>query len=421
MRRLLTMSNLFENLACVYGDREVLDLAEPLGYRLLPTGAMSSRDCLRFTNLAAEAIIRDLDLKKGERVLTIIPNRDGLMLVATALMKAGGVVVPVGSGLPAGEIESRARGCGATLAVVEGSILAERPELRNIPGIERVVVSGPRSGAPDDVSSLDEAMDVSSGFFLPYTLKPGNVVALFHTRMRDGTLKAVMATNEALLGPHLRAAPLLPSRPGDLCMHAMELETMAGFHAAVLGLCMGLRMRFVAETEPQDLVEIIGAERPRVFMATSEAYPAMLAAGAANRDLSSVRLWFAAGEPLPRCVTDEFRSFARPRQGALRTPACFIEAYGAEGNAIALALKPALRCLAGEGSPGFIIPPNRVRIVDREGRPVKHAGEGTLEIRGPAVTPGYWNDVEGTLGAKRDGWLHTGIRAAKGRCLIVLK
>ncbi len=72
-RRLLTMANLFENLAAVYGDREVLDLAEPLGYRLFPSDKLSGGDCLRFTNLAAEAFIRDLDLKKGERVLVLIP------------------------------------------------------------------------------------------------------------------------------------------------------------------------------------------------------------------------------------------------------------------------------------------------------------------------------------------------------------
>jgi long-subunit acyl-CoA synthetase (AMP-forming) len=46
---------------------------------------------------------------------------------------------------------------------------------------------------------------------------------------------------------------------------------------------------------------------------------------------------------------------------------------------------------------------------------------GELIIRGPAVTPGYWNDVEGTLEAKRDGWLHTGIKATKKHFLITLR
>ena len=41
-----------------------------------------------------------------------------------------------------------------------------------------------------------------------------------------------------------------------------------------------------------------------------------------------------------------------------------------------------------------------------------------LVIKGPAVTPGYWNDFERTLAAKREGWLCTGIRV-KRSCMFI--
>ncbi|MEW6555014.1 MAG: AMP-binding protein [Actinomycetota bacterium] len=417
VRRLLTMANLFENLAVMYGDREVLDLAEPLGYRLFPHAVLNSGDCLRFTNLAAEAFIRDLDLKKGERVLILTPNRGEFMLLAAATIKAGGIVVPLDSTLPAGEIRGRAEGCGATLAVVEGRILTERPELiGNTPGVERIMASGPRSGAPDRVPSLDEAMQVSSGFFLPYTLKPSNVVGLFYKELGEGSLKAVMATNQGLLGQQLKVMPMMPPRPGDLCLHAAGLDTTGGFSAAALGLCMGLRMRFVPSPGPAGILTALEAERPAVFMAAAGTYTGLLQAGADKRDLSSVRLWLAAGEPLPRDVPEAFRGLSRGR------PAAFLEAYDAGGRATVLALKPALSFIAWpEGCPGLVLPPNRAGVFDEEGRPVKGGGEGELAIRGPAVTPGYWNDIEGTLAAKRDGWFRTGIKASMSRCLINLR
>jgi acyl-coenzyme A synthetase/AMP-(fatty) acid ligase len=294
--------------------------------------------------------------------------------------------------------------------------------MEDMPGVERFMASGPRSRVPRGVLSLDEAMDGSSDFFLPYTLKPSNVVCLFYTGIEDGSLKAVMATNEGLLGPQLWAAPLLPSRPGDRCVHAAGLGAAGGFSAAVLGLCMGLRMRFSSLPEPGPILDAVEADKPAVYMAASETYPELLQAGAGGRDLSSVRLWRAAGEPLPPLVPEEFRGFSCARPGWPQRSAMFVEAYGAGGRATMLALKPALSSIAWpEGCPGLVLPPNRAGVFDGEGRPVKRGGEGELAIRGPAVTPGYWNDVEGTLAAKRDGWLRTGITATKTRCLITLR
>jgi long-chain acyl-CoA synthetase len=423
MRSLLTMSNLFENLADVYGDREVLNLAEPLGYRLFPAAAMSYRDCLRFTNLAAEAFVRDLDLKKGDRVLLIIPDGSELLLLAVALIKAGGIAVPLDAGLPEEEMRRRAETCGASLAVVDGSVLAERSGLtESMTGIGRVMASGPRSRIPPGTISLDEAMERSSAFFLPYTLKPSNVVGLFHSEMGDGCLKAVMATNEGLVGPQLRAALLIPSRPGDLCLHAMRMGSAAGLCAALLGLCMGMHMRLTHEEEPERIMEMLEEQRSAVFMATSETYLALLQAGASGSDLSSVRLWLSSGDPLPRFVPEGFLGFSGSRQGRLSMPAAFVETYGAGGNATMIVFKPAFPFAAWpEGYPGLAVPPNRMKVVDGSGRRVKRGGEGELYIKGPAVTPGYWNDVEGTLDAKRDGWFRTRIAATKHRFLITLR
>ncbi len=415
-RRLLTMANLFENLNDIYGDREVLDLAEPRRYRLFPPAALTCRDCLQFTKLAAEAFIRGQDLKKGERVILLVPDRGEALLIAAALIKAGGIVVPVDHTLSASEVRVRAASCGATMAVVDGKLLSQRPEVAlSVPGVERVVASGTRYDVPGDVPSLDECMDSSSGFFLPYTLKPSNVVGLFHTRMEDGSLKAVMVTNQGLLGPQLLAAVLLPSRPGGLCLHALDPWSVSGFSSAVLGLCMGLRMRFEASTDPVRILTALEAARPAAFMAESGTYDGLLRAGAGEYELSSVRLWLAAGEPLRREVPEAFRRPSRWRK------AVFVEAYGAGGRATVLALKTDLPFFAWpERWPGLVIPPNRAAVFDGDGRRLRHGGEGELAIRGPAVTPGYWNDVEGTLAVKRNGWLHTGVKASVNRLLIQL-
>lgn len=49
-----------------------------------------------------------------------------------------------------------------------------------------------------------------------------------------------------------------------------------------------------------------------------------------------------------------------------------------------------------------------VRVVDADGNECAPGVAGELLIRGPHVTPGYWNNAEATKKAIIDGWLHTG-------------
>ena len=423
LRRTLTMANLFENLAEVFGDREAMLLDEPPGGRLLPSARINFPACVRFTNLAAEAFIRDLDLKKGERVILYGFEPSELFLVAVAAIKAGGIVVPMRPGLDDSEIGERARGCGAELAVVDGKALEQRPDLSEcMPGVRRISASGPAGELPRDVHSLQEAMTHSSGFFIPYTLKPSNVVGLFHEVIEDGSLKAVMMTSEGLLGPQRKAALLFPHRCGDIAVCAFAPGSACGFFSSALALVMGLRLCLVSDSIPEPILEACVKHEPTVFMGTSGAYSGLLQAGAAEDDLHSVRLWFAAGADMPKKVADTFRGLGSLRLGALRFPALFVQSFDAGGRATMLALKPSLP-FAGlpEGVTGPALPPNRMRVVDDTGHRVLRGEEGEMAIKGPAVTPGYWNDIEGTLAVKRDGWLHTGIRAQRNRFSITLR
>lgn len=60
------------------------------------------------------------------------------------------------------------------------------------------------------------------------------------------------------------------------------------------------------------------------------------------------------------------------------------------------------------GAVGFPLFHVDVRIVREDGDECGHDEVGELVIRGPHVTPGYWNNPEATAAAIRGGWLHTG-------------
>lgn len=61
--------------------------------------------------------------------------------------------------------------------------------------------------------------------------------------------------------------------------------------------------------------------------------------------------------------------------------------------------------LASCGRP---VPWITTQLQDTDGRPVEAGQPGELCVRGPLVTPGYWNKPEETAVALEGGWLHTG-------------
>ena len=61
------------------------------------------------------------------------------------------------------------------------------------------------------------------------------------------------------------------------------------------------------------------------------------------------------------------------------------------------------------GSAGHALMHIDVRIGDEEGNELPRGEVGEIQVRGPGVTPGYWNDADATAAAfTGDGWFRTG-------------
>jgi fatty-acyl-CoA synthase len=49
-----------------------------------------------------------------------------------------------------------------------------------------------------------------------------------------------------------------------------------------------------------------------------------------------------------------------------------------------------------------------VAVLTDDGSAAEPGQQGEIVVRGPGVTPGYWDDPQTTAAAIRDGWLHSG-------------
>jgi fatty-acyl-CoA synthase len=117
-----------------------------------------------------------------------------------------------------------------------------------------------------------------------------------------------------------------------------------------------------------------------------------------STDFSRLKLVISGGAPCPLPVMQKFWDKGVD----------FKMGYGlteASGNNFWLPQKDVRRKIGSVGFPIFHID---MKIVREDGGTCAADEAGELLIRGPHVTPGYWNRPEETAAILKDGWLHTG-------------
>lgn len=121
--------------------------------------------------------------------------------------------------------------------------------------------------------------------------------------------------------------------------------------------------------------------------------------GVEKRDLGSLRVCSCGGAHAPVYLFKRFREV---------TGATLVEGYGLSETASQVTLNP--RDRPRPGSVGIPVIDTAVKIVHPEdgNREVVPGETGELLVKGPQVSPGYWNNPEETARAFRDGWLATG-------------
>ena len=121
----------------------------------------------------------------------------------------------------------------------------------------------------------------------------------------------------------------------------------------------------------------------------------------------------------PDFATTDFSRLACSGVGGAPTPVPLLETYKARGRALqqgygmtetspTVFVQDAVMALSKPGSAGKLALNAEARIVDENGEDVPRGEIGELWVKGPNITPGYWNRPEANIDSFTDGWLHTG-------------
>ena len=378
-------------------------VAVAFGARRITYASLNSRACRLANGLAA------LGIGRGDRVATLVHNCNGFVEALFATAKLGAVFVPINFRLVAREVGALLDACEPkVLFAGQGfaDLLTELEDRRSFPAhqvwLDDQFPAEPEAHSADPYELWLAAQPEDEP---EAAVMPDAVQMLLHSSGTTGLPKGIIYTHATTLASSM--AKII-----DFELKATDVVVVFGplFHAGpLLDLALPLLLRggrlalgASRQFDPAKLLATIAAEHGTMV----QIYPTMLrrllgeVEDVSAYDLSSLRLIITGGEaaPLPviRGVHERFPTVA------------FVNNYGStEGGPITtlLASEDSLRKIGSVGKEAFGM---QVRIADANDLPLPPAQIGEMLVRGPFVSPGYWNRPELTAESSRNGWWHTG-------------
>jgi long-chain acyl-CoA synthetase len=418
-----TLPELFDVAVARYADKPALAyFGATLTYRDL------DRLAAQFANR-----LLAFGLKRGDRVLVILPNVPQFLIAYFGILRAGGVSAAISPLLVEREIEQLTRDAGARIVVVLDAFYSKVSGLLARGVVERLIVAlpdeflpvyqrlfyllkadGPRPDVPDApqerIYRFRRLLRGASTVAPRVPVSPDDVATFQYTGGTTGLPKAAMLTHRNLIANAHQIVGWIPDlRPGKEVL----LSVMPFFHAygttlsLHLAILMGAKQVILPRFTVPEVLAMIRKHAPTIFPGVPTMYVALCAAVREDpskaEGLSSIRYCISGAASLPVEVRQEFERL---------TGAHLAEGYGLSEAAPVTHINP-LDGRSRSGKIGLPVADVEVCLADPlSGEHFPDGGSvgvpGELLIRGPQVMLGYWQRPEETVEVLRDGWLHTG-------------
>jgi len=359
--------------------------------------------------------LRAHGLERGGVLSCQLPNWNEAAVLFLAALRLGAIVNPIPPTYRASELRFMLGLLGSQVAVVPaqfrgfdhaGMLSALRPTL---PALRHVLVA--RGGGPEQTrplqALLDEPWERRAGPEpLPGTA-PNAVHEVVFTSGTTGEPKGVMHTQNTTLSLLHRAIERLELTDRDVMLMASTVGHQTGF---LFGYCLtvllGATTVWMDVWNVDEGARLIEAEGVTCSMGATP-FLRDLTYSEPRRDPRSLRLFIAAGAPIPRALVRD----ARERLG------CVVSAgWGMTENGLCTCnglRDPEEKIFDSDGVP---LPGVELRVVDDAERDVDPGVEGDLLSRGCSHFVGYYERPAFTADAHTpDGWFRTGDRATRDR------
>lgn len=339
-------------------------------------------------------------VETGDRVAIIAANNWYFVISYLAILGVGAVAVPLNPSSPGPELAREIDAVGARAIVLGPTGQREYAGVdpADIPTVETVIVAGSNSTAAGTVL-IDDLLTHEPAPIVERDVD--DLAVLMFTSGTAGFPKAAMLTHGNLLA-NLDQIDRIPNElrgPGDVSLGVLPFVHIFGLNV-ILGQALrtGSTVLAIERFDPESCLEAM----EKHGVTTIAGAPTMWAAwshlpGARAEAFAAVHTATSGAAPLDPAV----RASVEERFGVV-----IDEGYGlTEASPV---VTSASGLPAPAGSIGAPVPGVRVRLIDSDGADVLVGDAGEIQVKGPNVFAGYWDDADATSAALDDGWLRTG-------------
>ncbi len=374
------------------------------------------------------AYLHSRGLKPGDKVAIMMPNLLQYPIALFACIRAGLVVVNTNPLYTPREMLHQFNDSGVKGIIIVENFASHLQEILGKTEINTILLTsigemlGPIKGSvinfvvrsikrmvpkydlPNTIS-FKEALQEGKKFTInSFDDHPDRVVSLQYTGGTTGIAKGAMLTNKNLLANMLQMKACLDTlmKEGEeVTLCPLPLYHIFAFVVNCLAV-MSYGSMNVLVVNARDLKSVIKEfknHKITLISGVNTLFNALLHDKEfQSLDFSHLKLSVGGAMAIQRSVNDRWKEV---------TGKDLIEGYGMTEASPAVSVNP----IDGTGRIGTIgmpIPSTDVRIVDNDGNVLPPGQEGELQVKGPQVMLGYYNQPEETAKVIRDGWLCTG-------------
>ncbi len=335
---------------------------------------------------------------KGDRVAILSHNCAEFFELEFACAKIGAIELPLNWRLTKPELEYILNDSTPTVLIYDSAFLDISLELQK----DCQIKGSLQIDNEDPLSQYESALRESNGNYEEVPTTHDDLIMIMYTSGTTGHPKGAMINHRMQLYNCINLAS-----PAFVSAETVQLVVLPLFHTGGMNcyanpvLHAGGELILVREFDPGLALSILGNSEYKVshFFAVPAPYQFMMNHPDFDKtDLSFLKIAGIGGAPCAEAILKTWSG-----RGV-----SMIQGWGmteTSPGGIGLDAADAERKLGSAGKP---LMHTEVKVVDDDGNELPWGEVGELYIRGPNITPGYWNKPEATEDSFDGDWLKTG-------------
>ena len=348
----------------------------------------------RISRLAAH--LRDhLNIARGDRVAVLAHNTTDTLEVQFACGRLGAVFLPLNTRLTVPELQFIVGDAAPKLMIHDGDLTETARTVAGLCDVAAALTLGPGASYESAIAAA-RPLDIREDVTLD------DISTIMYTSGTTGQPKGAIITHGMTFWNCVNLGGPAYITPSSVLLTVLPLFHTGGLncytnpvlHAGGTVLIMrafdpGLALQLISDPA-RGINVFFGVPSIYQFMAQHPLFE--------TADFSRLIIGGVGGAPMPVPLLAVWE-----RRGV-----ALQQGYGMTETSPAVLALDREDAVRKAGSSGKPVLHTEVRIVRPDGRDAAVGELGELWVKGPNVTPGYWNRPEANRTSFTDGWLHTG-------------